>query len=153
MRKRLTLNDVSIRRRFTALLINLFLIQGICLLPSPPVRAESAAQKGSTESATPHLCLTGTWLRSDGGYLLKLSEVGTKGRLKAEYFNPRRINVAKAEWHQSKSEIQVLVELRDVNYPGSTYTLLYVPKTDTLEGKYYQALEGHTYDISFVRAE
>jgi hypothetical protein len=37
---------------------------------------------------------------------------------------------------------QVVVELRDVNYPGSTYTLTYDPGTDRLTGTYYQAVAG-----------
>jgi len=52
------------------------------------------------------------------------------GKLKAAYFNPRPINVAKAEWRSMAGRIQIFVELRDVNYPGSTYTLIYDPEKD-----------------------
>jgi hypothetical protein len=35
--------------------------------------------------------------------------------------------------------------------PGSTYTLLYAPEKDRLEGNYYQALQGQTYAIGIIR--
>jgi hypothetical protein len=41
--------------------------------------------------------------------------------------------------------------LRDVNYPGSTYTLIYEPGSDQLQGVYYQAVEQQRYQVSFVR--
>ena len=34
--------------------------------------------------------LLGKWQRSDGGYMLELSEAGPDGQIKAAYFNPRR---------------------------------------------------------------
>ena len=73
--------------------------------------------------------------------------------MKANYFNPRPINVFKAEWNRKQGIINVFVELRDVNYPGSRYNLQYDPKTDRVKGTYYQAVHGETYDIEFVRAK
>jgi hypothetical protein len=43
--------------------------------------------------------------------------------------------------------------LRDINYPGSTYNLLYDPTSDRLKGKYFQAVAGQTYEVEFVRVE
>ena len=43
------------------------------------------------------------------------------------------------------------VELRDVNYPGSTYTLAYIPDRDILAGYYYQAVQGQTFEVVFER--
>ena len=71
--------------------------------------------------------------------------------LKAAYFNPRPINVAKAEWRSVDDPIQVFVELWDVNYPGSTYTLIYDPEQDRLNGYYYQAVQKVTFDVVFIR--
>jgi hypothetical protein len=42
--------------------------------------------------------------------------------------------VAKAEAYQDSSATKVFLELRDVNYPGSTYTLTYNPASDQLQG-------------------
>jgi hypothetical protein len=95
--------------------------------------------------------LVGHWLRPDGGYILQLSEPGGKGELKAAYFNPRPINVSRAEWKHQEGHLGVFVELRDRNYPGSTYTLVYVPNRDQLAGYYYQAALGQTFDVVFVR--
>jgi uncharacterized protein (DUF2147 family) len=97
--------------------------------------------------------LLGHWLRPDGGYILELKEVGKDGTLKAAYFNPRPINVARADWKRKQSVITVFVELRDVNYPGSKYNLEYDPKTDRLKGTYFQAIQRQTFDVEFVRAK
>jgi hypothetical protein len=95
--------------------------------------------------------LVGRWLRPDGGYVLELAGPTPKGQLKAAYFNPRPINVSRAEWKLKGGLLSVFVELRDVNYPGSTYTLDYSPKTDKLIGIYYQAALGQRFEVEFGR--
>lgn len=97
------------------------------------------------------LKLIGQWQRPDGGYVLELSIAAPEGQLNAAYFNPRPINVARADWKLQDGRLLVFVELRDVNYPGSTYTLNYDAATDRLIGKYFQAVAGETYDIEFLR--
>ena len=97
--------------------------------------------------------LEGKWLRPDGGYVLELRDVQSDGTLKAAYFNPRPINVGTAEWRRTDDRIQVFVELQDVNYPGSTYMLVYDPEHDRLLGYYYQAVAKETFDVVFVRKE
>lgn len=95
--------------------------------------------------------IEGRWVRPDGGYLLELKEIKNDGSLKAAYYNPRPIKVGKAELRRKDGGITLVVELRDVNYPGSTYTLRYDPGSDQLKGTYYQAVEKQTYDVEFVR--
>jgi hypothetical protein len=97
--------------------------------------------------------LTGRWVRPDGGYILELKEIAKDGSLKAAYFNPRPINVAKAELSRKDGKLMIFIELRDVNYPGSKYNLQYDPNTDRLIGTYFQAVQGETYDVEFVRAK
>jgi hypothetical protein len=97
--------------------------------------------------------LIGRWVRPDGGYILEFKEIGKDGVLKAAYFNPNSINVYQTKLQNSKDAITVFVELRDVNYPGSTYNLIYDPKTDRLIGTYFQAVERITYGIEFVRSQ
>ncbi len=95
--------------------------------------------------------LTGRWLRPDGGYILELSGIGPKGVVKATYFNPRPINVSRAQWRRQEDALGLFVELRDVNYPGSTYTLVYQGENDRLVGIYYQALLRQQFDVEFIR--
>ncbi len=97
--------------------------------------------------------LAGRWVRPDGGYVLELREIAKDGSLKAAYFNPRPINVGRAEWRRKGGALTVIVELRDVNYPGSTYTLHYDAATDQLKGTYYQAVEKQTFSIEFLRTK
>ena len=97
--------------------------------------------------------LAGKWFRPDGGYILELSSVKKGGGLKAAYLNPKPINVAKASWRKEQGKLVVFVELRDVNYPGSTYTLVYVPDQDRLAGYYYQAALGQTFEVLFERMQ
>jgi hypothetical protein len=47
--------------------------------------------------------------------------------------------------------LRVFIELRDVNYPGSTYQLTYDPADDRLKGSYYQAALQETYEVAFAR--
>lgn len=95
--------------------------------------------------------LQGRWQRSDGGYIIDIRGVDATGKLAAVYLNPRPINVAKAEASMLGDTLRVFLELRDVNYPGSTYQLTYDPKTDLLQGTYYQAALRESYDVAFAR--
>lgn len=97
--------------------------------------------------------LKGKWQRPDGGYILELKQLGKGGALKAAYFNPRPINVSRAELKRSGDKLTVFVELRDVNYPGSRYNLQYVPERDRLTGQYFQAVHGETYNVEFLRVK
>jgi hypothetical protein len=95
--------------------------------------------------------LQGRWIRPDGGYVLEIKGVAANGRLDAAYFNPRPIHVAEARASREGSTIKVTIELRDENYPGSTYNLRYDPKSDRLSGDYFQAVAQEHYPIFFVR--
>jgi hypothetical protein len=95
--------------------------------------------------------LNGRWLRPDGGYVLEIRAVDASGKIDAEYFNPKPINVAKAEATRAGSALKVFVELRAPNYPGSTYTLTYDPQQDQLQGIYFQALQQQNFNVFFVR--
>jgi len=94
--------------------------------------------------------LVGNWVRTDASYLIKINKVNNDGTLEAKYFNPKPINVGKANWEESYGNLKVTVELRDVNYPGSTYTLNYLADKDMLAGDYYQAVQGLTFYVEFV---
>ena len=97
--------------------------------------------------------LIGKWVRPDGGYIIEIKEIGKDGTLKAAYYNPRPINVARAEFSKKDDTLTVFIELRDVNYPGSKYNLKYDPKSDRLIGTYFQAVQGETYDVEFARSK
>lgn len=107
------------------------------------------AQAGGTLAAFQKL--EGRWQRDDGGYIIEISRADAGGTLTAAYLNPRPINVAKAEASIVGDTLRVFIELRDVNYPGSTYQLTYEPVADRLTGIYYQAALRESYDVAFAR--
>ena len=95
--------------------------------------------------------LVGNWVRTDGGYELEIKSATADGKLEAGYFNPNPIHVGRAEWQNKNNSLIIIVELRDKNYPGSTYTLEFVPSEDKLVGNYFQAVEGVNFDVKFTR--
>jgi len=95
--------------------------------------------------------LVGRWLRSDGGYVIEIRSAASDGKIEAFYFNPNPIHVGHAEWQQKNNTIIVVVELSDVNYPGSTYTLEFLEGEGRMKGTYYQAMEKVNFDVEFAR--
>ena len=95
--------------------------------------------------------LKGRWLRPDGGYIVEIRGVEATGKLDATYSNPRPINVSRAEAAQEGAFTRVFIELRDGNYPGSTYTLTYDPQSDQLRGIYFQAVMKQQFEVAFER--
>jgi len=95
--------------------------------------------------------LKGRWRRPDGGYVVDVKAVDKTGKMDASYFNPRPINVHKAEASLDRAATKVFIELRDVNYPGSTYNLIYEPRRDQLRGIYYQAALQQSFEVIFER--
>ena len=114
---------------------------------------ETALKPERPTEKTDFSLLQGKWQRPDGGYVLSLSNPAAGGGIDASYFNPRPVNVSKSRWSRENAVLQVFVELRDTNYPGATYLLIYNPESDVLYGKYHQPLHSATYDIYFIRIE
>jgi hypothetical protein len=105
------------------------------------------------EAKTDWQPLQGKWTRPDGGYILEIKKVDDSGKMDAGYFNPKSIHVAKAEATRVGGILRVFIELRDENYPGSTYTLTYDPGSDQMKGIYFQALQKQSYEVVFVRTK
>jgi hypothetical protein len=124
--------------------------------PATPAAAPkpdaTAKQTATASAAKPGFeVLKGRWQRPDGGYVVDIRSIDASGKLVASYFNPRPINVSKAEASQDGSALRVFIELRDANYPGSTYTLIYDPQNDQLRGIYYQAVQQQRFEVAFMR--
>ena len=116
---------------------------------APPSKSNAVAP--STSETPDYKILVGEYLRSDGDYTIKILSGTADGKLDVAYFNPNPIHVGKANWEFKNNIFVVGVELRDVNYPGSTYILQYFPAEKKMAGKYYQAVEKVYYDVEFSR--
>jgi len=124
----------------------------VATAPAPAATTPVATAPGPAKpTANGFEKLVARWLREDGGYILEVRSVSPQGAVDASYYNPRPINVAKAEAFRENGALTLFVELRAPNYPGSTYRLVYDPASDTLVGTYFQALQKQTFDVSFVR--
>ena len=128
-----------------------FLLQGrqtVAQSPAPQTTKESVA---APEARVGFDRLKGRWLRPDGGYVIEIREIDDSGKIVAAYFNPKPINVSRAEAAQEGTTTKVCIELRDKNYPGSTYTLTYDEGSDQLRGVYFQAALQQSFNVVFVR--
>lgn len=95
--------------------------------------------------------LKGKWLRSDGTYSIEIFSIKADGAMDAGYFNPNPVNVGKSGWSLKDGEIVYEIIMKDINYPGSKYNLIYDKKNDCLVGNYFQAVQGINYDVMFTR--
>jgi hypothetical protein len=113
-----------------------------------PVRAEDAPPPPATPN---YNTLLGEWQRTDGNYLIKVSDIQKDGSLQVNYFNPKPIHVAEAALSTQKELIKLFIKFQDKGYEGSTYTLFYYGKKDALVGFYYQAVMDKTFEVIFTR--
>lgn len=121
-----------------------------------PAVANSGAQSADSPTPAGHLKpdfqkLKGRWLRPDGGYIVEVANVSSGGAMEASYFNPKSIHVSRSQASWDGTAMRVFIELRDVNYPGCTYDLAYLPDRDQLQGVYYQAAIQQEFEVVFVR--
>ena len=113
-----------------------------------PLKQDQSNGKSADQSL-----LIGEWTRTDAPYQIKITDVLDNGKLDAAYFNPRSIYVSKAYWTETGTILTIYVELQDENYPGSNYKLNYNSERNVLVGEYFQAVEGVTYPVEFVKTK
>jgi hypothetical protein len=138
------------RTPFTTIMLVLgivFAVQTNSGAEAQPKKEAASEAKGKTGFDV----LKGRWVRPDGGYVIQIRNVDGTGKIDAGYLNPRPINVSKAQATKESGKIKVFVELSDVGYPGSTYTLTYDAKQDVLVGVYHQAVMKQDFDVYFTR--
>ena len=116
-----------------------------------PFQSLFAAKTAAPAAQRDYTVLGGEWLRTDGNYLVKVSEVQTDGKAVVKYFNPKPIHVEKSAISTQKGLVKLFIQLQDTGYEGSTYTLYYYVEKDALAGFYYQATMDRTYKVIFMR--
>ena len=136
---------MSTLRRKTYLLL---LFTTLFFTTLQPIQAE---EKPSPATKPDYGIISGEWQRTDGGYLLRISDVQANGQAKVEYFNPRPIHIAQAVISTQKELVKLSIKFQDKGYEGSTYTLFYYAEKDALVGFYYQAVMDKTFEVIFTR--
>ncbi|MCX6910024.1 MAG: hypothetical protein NTY01_18550 [Verrucomicrobia bacterium] len=97
--------------------------------------------------------LIGRWARTDGDYMIEIKSITADGKAEAAYFNPRPINVARAEASRDGGALRLFMELRDSGYPGCLYKLTFDKAATRLTGTYFQAAQNETYPVTFEKAQ
>ena len=97
--------------------------------------------------------LIGRWRRVDGGYMIDIRRIDANGQMSAAYYNPKSIHVSRAAASLNDGAVSVFIELQDVGYPGSAYTLMYYPEQDILSGVYFQAVVIQIFEVLFTRVK
>jgi hypothetical protein len=121
---------------------------------SPPTEASTTNPSTAVAVVKPEFQkLNGKWQRPDGGYVVEVKSVDNSGTMDVSYYNPKSIHVSKAQASRDGTATKVFIELRDVNYPGSTYNLTYESKSDQLLGIYYQAALQQSFEVFFTRIQ
>jgi len=128
----------------------IFMLRPASAPPASPA-APSAASPAKKIDGAGHQRLVGRWVRPDGGYILEIRGAAADGKLDAAYLNPNPIHMERAEWQLKDGTLTVFIELRDLNYPGSTYTLEFLEAEDRMVGTYFQAVERLTFYVEFAR--
>jgi hypothetical protein len=95
--------------------------------------------------------LKGIWERTDASGELTISEIMDNGFLTATYGNPKGINIEKAVWLNTSDVLRIYILFREDLYPGSSFSLNYLPEKDQLLGTYFDALTNESYTVSFKR--
>ena len=94
-----------------------------------PIHAEVKAPPSTKPD---HTLIRGDWQRTDGSYLIRVSNVQADGQAKVDYFNPNPIHVADSSISIQKNLIKLFIKFQDKGYEGSTYTLYYYKKKMSL---------------------
>ena len=108
---------------------------------------------GNGSAADNFNIIAGDWQRTDGNYLIRVSDVKADGRASVEYFNPRPIHVAEASISTQEDTLKLFIKFQDKDYEGSTYTLYYYAQKDAMLGIYYQAATNKSYRVLFLRPD
>lgn len=120
-----------------------------CGQPADPPREATSAPAATT--AADYQPLVGRWARTDGDYMIEIKSITADGKAEAGYFNPRPINVARAEASREGNGLKLFLELRDSGYPGCLYKLTFDKAASRLTGTYFQAAQNQTYEVMFEK--
>jgi len=130
------IKEITLKARIFTGCLPLALLCFAVILLALPGAVPAADGPEETAGKCDAKLLEGSWVRPDGGYVLELHKIEDDGTLSAAYFNPRQIRISQAFWISDAGSVVLFVELRDINYPGSKYSLRYDSVADRLKGRY-----------------
>lgn len=135
----------------------LYLIIGFLLSTGSFFCSESQTDRATQSEENPgdnsglHTHITGEWLRTDGNYVLNIEKFKADSTLRAFYLNPKPVHIAETRWKVQDGHVYFFIKFDDEGYPGSYYSLGYLPEEDRLYGFYYQAVMNREFEVIFER--
>ncbi|WYD81999.1 MAG: hypothetical protein V8K32_06345 [Candidatus Electrothrix gigas] len=132
---------------------------GLYLTVLQPVKAENSLQNHATQAYSVNQQvmmfekLIGRWNRTNGNYFLEFIPLKESKTVRVVYYNPKPIHIAQTKISSENGAIKVFIKLQDKGYPGSTYTLHYVPSDDILKGYYFHAGLQQQFPVVFNREQ
>ena len=132
-----------------------FFIVGLLIIIASCTSKDSKPAKTHQESKSEHNTFTkpviDQWLRTDGDYVLDIKGFNADTTIDVAYLNPNSINISETRWKVQEGYLYFYILFDDEGYPGSYYSLGYIPEDDKLFGIYYQAVQQQQYEIVFER--
>jgi hypothetical protein len=141
----------TLTTRTAALLPALAAMAFVISCGQPAEQPREAASAPVAATAADYQPLIGRWARTDGDYMIEIKSITADGKAEAGYFNPRPINVARAEASHEDGGLRLFIELRDSGYPGCLYKLTFDKAATRLTGTYFQAAQNQTYEVIFEK--
>ena len=146
--------NTALANKTVALLLTLTAMALVVSCGKPadsPQTAGAPASAPAAATASDYQPLVGRWARTDGDYMIEIKNITADGKAEAGYFNPRPINVARAEASRDGGVLRLFMELRDSGYPGCLYKLTFDKAASRLTGTYFQAAQNETYEVMFEK--
>jgi len=150
----MSLRTAAPYKRFVALLsVAAVLAIGDVQVAAAQATPSDQAAQGGGKVARDQEVLKGRWVRRDGNYTIDIRGIDPSGKIDATYFNPNPVDVVKAQASTEDGALNLFLELQGPRHPGSTYTLVYDPKSGCLLGIYFHAVTQQKFAVIFQRGQ
>jgi len=86
------------------------------------------AETAASEEKPDFNVIIGEWVRSDGGYIVRIRDVNPDGSVDAGYFNPAKTNISEADVSLWKGFVKLFIKLQTRDIPDRPIRSTITPK-------------------------